>query len=325
MGSPLRAPGEKDGFIANRPFRPRAMRVLVVGATGTLGADITAALIRNGHAVRGIARPTSDPAKVERLRSLKVELVAADLKDPSSLTRACRGQEAVVTTASTTFSRQPGDSIETVDQAGQLSLIEAVKEERVRRMIYVSFSGGIDQPFPLRDAKRTVEAQVKSSGVEYSILRPSYFMEVWLSPALGFDVAASTAKVYGSGKNPVSWISLHDVTRFAVAALEDPAASRNRVLELGGPRAVSPLDVVAAFERQTGRKFDVQYVPIPTLTAQRDAAGDSLQKSFAGLCLCVAAGDTIDMAQTLKEFPVALTSVEEYARAVSTSAGPPLR
>lgn len=80
---------------------------------------------------------------------------------------------------------------------------------------------------------------MQQSGLTYTILRPSYFMEVWLSPVVGFDFPNATAQLYGSGRNPISWISLGDVARFAVESLDHPNA-RNATLELGGPEALSP-------------------------------------------------------------------------------------
>lgn len=52
-----------------------------------------------------------------------------------------------------------------------------------------------------------------------TVLQPSCFMEVWLSPALGFDPVRGAAMVCGTGQNRVSWISGRDVARFALAAL----------------------------------------------------------------------------------------------------------
>jgi uncharacterized protein YbjT (DUF2867 family) len=68
------------------------MKVLVVGATGLLGSEICEKLVAKGHKVRALVRPTSDPARIERLRSMGVELVAGDLKDPRSLEKACHGE-----------------------------------------------------------------------------------------------------------------------------------------------------------------------------------------------------------------------------------------
>src|SRR5881275_1505101 len=87
------------------------------------------------------------------------------------------------------------------------------------------------------------------------------------APALGFDAPNAQARIYGSGTNPISWISLGDVAQFVVLALNHPAA-RNAILELGGPAAISPLEVVRAFEQTGGRPFTVEHVPEEALRAQ---------------------------------------------------------
>ena len=53
----------------------------------------------------------------------------------------------------------------------------------MQRFVFVSFSGGICGDDALTVAKRDVEARVRESGMTFTILRPSYFMEVWLGPA----------------------------------------------------------------------------------------------------------------------------------------------
>lgn len=291
------------------------MTTLIVGATGLLGSEICRRLTNQGRHVRVLVRTTADPAKIETLKKMGCSLVYGDLRDRASLDAACKSVEEVITTASTTFARQPGDSIEVTDQAGQLALVAAAQAARVRHFVYTSFSGQLDpgpRPCALTVAKRTVEQAVKASGMSYTILRPSCFMEIWLSPAVGFDYPNAKATIYGAGENKLSWISLYDVAEFAVESLDNPAA-RNAVLELGGPEALSPLEAVKIFETVTGRAFTVNYVPVETLEAQRAAATDSLSEAFAALMLSYANGDAIAMQATLKAFPLALTSVKEYA------------
>lgn len=291
------------------------MTTLLVGATGLLGSEIARRLTNQGRSVRALVRTTADPAKIETLKKLGCALVYGDLRDRASLEAACRSVEEVVTTASTTFSRQPGDSIEMTDQAGQLALVAAAKAAHVRHFVYTSFSGQIDQvdkPCALTVAKRTVEKAIKESGMTYTILRPTYYMQIWFSPAVGFDAANATATIYGTGEKPISWISFYDVAEFAVESLDNPVA-RNAILELGGPEALSPLEAVKVFEAVTGRPFAVNFVPVETLEVQRASATDSLSEAFAALMLSYANGDVIDMRATLKEFPLALTTVKEYA------------
>ena len=165
------------------------MKTLLVGATGLLGPEICQRLTASGHQVRALIRPTADATKRAALVGLGVELVEGDLKDAASLARASAGVQAVISTASSTLSRQAGDSIETVDQQGQLALVESARRAGVDRFVFVSFRENPDIQFPLTVAKRTVERALKSSGMAYTILQASYFMEVWLTPALGFDAA----------------------------------------------------------------------------------------------------------------------------------------
>ncbi len=289
--------------------------ILVAGATGHLGGEICRRLADSGRPVRGLVRSTSDPAAVARLESLGVEVVRGDLRDRVSLDAACAGVSTVISTATVTRSRQPDESIESTDQDGQVNLVDAARAAGARRFIYISYSGQIEGDDPLTHAKRAVERQLRESGMTYTILRPTYFMEVWLSPALGFDYTNGHATVYGTGDRKISWISLADVAQFAIRALDAPGAE-NAVIELGGPDALSPNEVIRIFEKTTGKRFAVEHVPQEALRAQRDGASDSLQRSFAALMLNYANGNEIPMDETLQRWPVQLTSVKEYAARV---------
>lgn len=287
------------------------MMTLVVGATGLLGMETCRQLHEVGNPVKATVRSGSDPAKVDNLRKLGAELVAADVKEPSALARACQGVTAVISTASSSLSRREGDSIRTVDLEGQLNLIDAAKAAGVEHFVFISFRNNPAIQYPLTEAKRAIESHLQESGLAYTILQASYFMEVWLSPALGFDVASGKARIYGEGRNRLSWISFRDVASFAVKALREPGA-RNQVIEVGGPEALSPLEVVRAFEAAGSREIAVEHVPEAALRSQFEAAADPLQKSFAGLMLQYAAGDTIEMKETLKLLPVKLTSIRDH-------------
>ena len=286
--------------------------VLVAGATGFLGGEICRQLTAKGKKVRGLVRSTSDAAKVTNLKSAGVDIIEGDLKDLSSLERALQGVSAVISTVSSTFSRQQGDSIQTVDDEGQHNLVSAAVAAGISKFIFISFSG-MDAEFPLQKAKRRTEKYLAESGLDYTILQPTFFMEAWLSPALGFDYPNATATIYGEGKNRISWIAVKDVAAFAVASLDNPAA-KNKIFQLGGPAALSPLEVVAIFEASHGKKFALQFVPEAALQAQKTAAPDPLSESFAALMLAFAGGNEIDMKELLAIFPLPLISVNEYAK-----------
>lgn len=290
--------------------------ILVVGATGLVGSDICRRLAARGDIVRALVRPSSDPAKVQALDQAGVETVVGDLRDRVSLDAACRDVSAVIETAAAMpFSFEPGvNDIRTTDIAGVESLLSAAEIAGVTHMVYLSFSGQIDLDFPLRNAKRRIEERLRQGGLTHTILRPSYFMEVWLSPAVGFDAANGTAVVYGDGTRPVSWVSSGDVAELAVRCLRNPAA-RDATIEMGGPEALAPLDVVRAFEEVAGRPFAVTHVPVEELAARERAATDDMGRSFAGLMRCLALGDAIPMAETSRTFGLELTAVRSFAEA----------
>ncbi|HLY19437.1 MAG TPA: SDR family oxidoreductase [Bryobacteraceae bacterium] len=285
---------------------------LIVGATGLVGGDICRRLAAKHKPVRAMIRPTGDPSRIEELRKAGTELVTGDLKDLGSIQVSCAGATAVLSTASSTLSRQPGDTVDGVDRLGQLQLVEAARAAGVKHFVYVSFSP-MPGDFALQRAKREVEEAIIASGMTYTILRPTFFMEVWLSPTLGFDAAAHRARILGAGENPISWISFPNVAEFAVRSLETPAA-HNRTLTLGGPEALSPLEVVRIFEELGGTPFELEYVLESVLRAGKDSARRALDEAFASLSLAYAHGDVIDMRGVLEVMPVRLVSVREYAK-----------
>lgn len=285
---------------------------LVVGATGVLGGEICFRLAKAGKPVRGLVRSTSSPDRVETLRAAGVELATGDLTDRASLDSACRGVRTVYSTATAIQSRQEGNTLDRVDREGQANLVDAARKANVRRFVFVSFRGRSGLDFPLQAAKRATAERLKASGMPYTIVEASVFMEIWLSPHLGFDHANGRARVFGSGDQKISWVSYKDVAALAIAAAESPAGE-NQVIEVGGPEALSPREVVRIFEERSGRRFEIEQVPEAALREMKANASNPIEDTFAGLMLFTAGGDEIDMIQTLARFPARLTSVRDYA------------
>jgi len=294
--------------------------ILVVGGTGTLGEEICQRLRARGLAVRALVRQTANPARLEGLRGAGVNLCWGDLKDEGSLRDACFGAKAVISTASSTFSRQDGDSIETVDRQGQLSLIAAAHSAGVEHFTLVSIPQNMVRESPLTRAKAEAARVLADSGMGYTILAANYFMEIWLSPALGFDYAQRKVVLFGDGRALLTWVSYRDVAEFAVRSHLTPGA-RNRTLDVGGPQDLSPLEAVRIFETVSGAPFERQFVPEEALLAQLDHATDPLAETFVKLQLEYVHGCPMNTSETLRLMPMELTSVAQYAAAVCGQKG----
>ena len=288
--------------------------VMVVGATGFLGMEICSQLIKANKKVKGLVRKTSDENTLKTLHQMGVETVTGDIKDLNPLSEAFKNVTSIISTVTSVRSRSEGDSLESVDDEGQANVVKAAKNNNVKHFVFISFNQ-MNNEFPLQTAKRKVENTLKESGINYTILQPTFFMESWLGPHLGFDYPNAKVNIYGAGNNKISWISLRDVASFAVASLDNEAA-KNAFIELGGPDALSPLEVVKIFEEVSGKTFDVQKVSEETLQGQKEAAPDPLSKSFASLMLSYAAGSEVEMQETVQKFSHKLISVKDYAKQV---------
>ena len=147
----------------------------------------------------------------------------------------------------------------------------------------------------------------------------TFLLYVWLTVARQRAVKRGDVE-YGSFAHGEEPHHVARITRNLANQFELPVIFY-AVIELGGPEALSPLDVVHLAEQVTRKRFAVQHVPEEALGAQYGSATDPLQQSFAALMLYYARGDVIDMQETLRAFPgQRLKSVREYFEAGTQAA-----
>lgn len=285
--------------------------VLVAGSTGALGGKICDLLVSQRRSVRALVRPTSDPAKVERLRALGAEVVVGDIERPETLGPAALGATHVITTASTFPVDQRPNAIDIVERGGTCNLVDAAAAAGVRRFVHVSL---LETPatYPHQEAKLAAEAYLKASGIEYAIVKPGLFADVWFSPIMGFDLAGGTVQIYGDGAALHSWICTDDVARFAVWAL-DADEARNVAIELGGPESLSQLDVVELHEELAGKRLERRFLPAGELERMHAEGRTPLEVSLAGVMLNAARGGCVDAASFAARSGIQLTPMREFA------------
>jgi NADH dehydrogenase len=230
-----------------------------------------------------------------------------DLRDRSSLDRACRGADVVISTVSVT--KTGDDSIERVDLQGNLDLIAAAHVASVGHFAFVSTVGAsAESPVPIFRAKAAVEQQLRQSGLAFTILQPNAFMDVWF-PMLIESAAFSGRPItlVGESRRRHSFVAEQDVAAFAVAAVRNPPA-HNAAIVIGGPDALTLRDVVGAYEDAANRTFAIQSVP-------PGAPIPGVPEVVWGLAAALETYDTpIPMEETSRQFGVTLTSARDFAR-----------
>ena len=287
--------------------------IFVAGATGALGMEIVRRLRERGEKVRALARTSSDPSRVAELEKMGAEIWRGDLKDPESLEGALKGADTVVSTVTVITHAKPGDSFEATDEHGNINLLRKAQSAGARRFVFVSFDVDGMPEYPLSNAKRHVEEAIKSSGIDYTIHRPSLFMQIWLSPMLFADPSTATAKVYGSGDNGIEYISVGDVAEAVVQSIFDDKM-KNRAVAYGGPEPVSQRRALEIFNTAFGKTFSPTEIPESALENQWSAAADPWQKTFSGLMLGVARGFGGGAGPASQYFPMKMTTVEEVVK-----------
>jgi uncharacterized protein YbjT (DUF2867 family) len=228
--------------------------IVVAGASGTLGRFLVPLLASRDEQIRVVTR---DPAGASSAFA-GVELMRGDVTQPEDARRAVAGARVVVS-AITGFGSAAG--VKAVDAEGNRTLVQAAAAAGVEQFVLLSVGGAsADHPIPLFRAKFAAQEAVRASGMAWTIIRPSAYLETWLGIIGGPLVAQGKTLVFGRGENPINFISALDVARFVSVAISDPAM-RGRVVDAVGPANLTLNQLVGITERASGRTGRVSHSP----------------------------------------------------------------
>jgi uncharacterized protein YbjT (DUF2867 family) len=287
--------------------------ILIIGASGFLGREVTKLLLSKGEQVRLLVRT---PSKVEDLQQAGTEVIQGDLIDPPSLMRACQGADHVLAAAHSLLGKGRYKS-EAVDDIGHRALIDAAKAAGVAHFVYMSMLGvSPNHPFDFARTKYSIEEYLKSSGLSYTILRPSWYMEWNVHVFNGKSILESgKTSLLGKGTKPRNFIAVRDVAQFAVLALTDPRL-KNRTVDIGGPQNATNNQVAELYGKIAGVTPKVSHMPLLMAKAM-SVALKPFQPGVSRIMYLNSLPDdafseTFDPATLLAEFPIHLTTLEEF-------------
>jgi uncharacterized protein YbjT (DUF2867 family) len=286
--------------------------ILIVGATGLLGRATALPLLKQGHAVRALVR---DRAKAADLQRAGAEIFVGDLTDVRSLELACKGVDRVFACAHSLLGRGRYASAQ-VDHVGHSALVVAARDAKVEHFVYTSMMGAReDHPIDFARTKFEIEAVVKASGMGYTILRPSAFMESHVHRFNGqMLLERGFTVIIGPGTKPRNFVAVRDVAPFAVIALAQDDLN-GRTIEIGGPDNLSNNEVAAMYQvrARTGR---IRHVSVGAAKLLASVVRPFHEGVARVLDLSTvpdhAMRETWEPGPLLKEFPRRLTSVDTF-------------
>lgn len=208
--------------------------ILLAGSTGYLGSYVLNALIDNQNQVLAIVR---NPNKLKNNNENFLEVKQAEVTKPDTLRDICKGIDTVISTVGITRQKD-GLTYLDVDYKANMNLLEEAKKADVKHFVYVSaINGNKYRNLKIFEAKEKFVDALKSSGLNYTIIRPNGFF----SDMKDFLQMAKSGRVYlfGSGNQKFNPIHGKDLATFILHNLEET----NKELTIGGPDVLSLNDI----------------------------------------------------------------------------------
>jgi uncharacterized protein YbjT (DUF2867 family) len=261
--------------------------IALIGGTGRLGQALCAQL--DGARVRVLTR--------DRLRArglpASVEIIEGDVRDEAVRRSALQGCATVVS-AMHGFAGPTKTSPESVDRDANLGLIAAAREAGVRHFVLLSVHGAAaDHPMSLHRAKFAAEQALRESGLHFTIIRPTAFLETWTGIIGGPLEAKGQALVFGHGRNPINFVPVADVAALVARAILHGGLEQDTV-EVGGPENISFVTLARRLIDARGGLGTIQHIPLPVLRAMSVLARP-FSPEFARQARAAVVMNTVDM------------------------------
>ena len=277
-------------------------RIVVAGASGFVGKNLRNFLHENKLDVLGISR------KNFREHSSEIKIISTNLSDPK-LQSKLKNYDALIHLIG--IGRQTSKStFEEINLNLTRDIIKICKNVGIKKIIFISGLGvSRSNKSDYFISKYKAEREIINSGLDYTIFRASYIMGKtdYLTKALSKQMKKGTIVIPGSGKYRLQPISVADVAKIILEAINEKKFSK-KILDLVGPQKMSFEDFVKLFTKNTSVK--IQKI---NLESAYDEAKRNPRSVYGLESLNILVGDyTSDGKQLKKLSDVKLTTVAEF-------------
>lgn len=241
-------------------------KYLVTGATGNIGKYVVEELIDLGKSVK-VAVHNIEKAKVLFKDKKNVELVKFDFLDKKTFKTALEGVTGI-------FLVRPPQLAE--PKKDMLPFLEAAKEKKVEKIVFVSLLGVEKNPIV---PHRKIEDIIKTLGVPYVFLRPSFFMQN-LNTNHREEIKKRDELYIPAGKAKTSFIDTRDIGRAAAISLIDEKYE-NTAITLTGKEAIDYYEVSKTLSEVLKR--NIEYKNPNLLKFRKERIDRGTPKKFANV------------------------------------------
>jgi NADH dehydrogenase len=239
--------------------------IVVAGGSGRLGRELVRRLSARGLPVRVLTRDRT------RVTAPGVDVVVADVREPSTLAQAMTGADVAVS-AVHGFAGPGGVSPASVDRDGNAHLVDAAKAAGADVVLMSVHGASADNPMELHRMKYSAEQRLRASGVPWTIVRATPFTELWIELFEQTARRAGRPLVFGRGDNRINFVSVGDVAALVELAVTDKSL-RGSVLDIGGPDNLTFNQLAGAVQTAAARAGYARHVPRPMLRAMAATVG----------------------------------------------------
>jgi uncharacterized protein YbjT (DUF2867 family) len=274
--------------------------ILVAGATGKQGGAVARELLSHGYNVRAMTRkPGGDAARVLKKRG--ADVVQADLDDVSSLDRALKGVWGVFSVQNTWEA-----GVDREEEQG-IRLAERAFKAKVEHFVYTSVGSAHRKTgIPHFDNKYRIEEAVRTLGFRsYTIIRPVFFMENWISPWFKPGLDAGKLMIGLKPDTVLQMIAVQDIGKYGLLAFEKQNELNKHEIDIAGDQHTMP-ETAEILGKALEKK--ITFAPVPIEEVRKASEDYAIMLEWFDRV-----GYDVDIPNLSKEFGIRPTTLPAWA------------
>jgi uncharacterized protein YbjT (DUF2867 family) len=249
-------------------------KIVILGATGTVGSKIALNLLNDGHQVTLVARHTD---KLERYRSLGAQIIAADITDVETLTNAFKNADSAFVLLPDNVK---ANNTRLFQRNVTGSIIEAIEKSGIRYIVNMSSLGShMHEGNGIMGGTGEQEVRLNQlNDVNVLHIRSAYFMDNWLR-IIGLVKAKGIAGTAADGDHAIPMVDTRDVAKIAAAHLANLDFTGKSVHAVMGPRDYTYREFTSIIGHAIGNP-ELPYVQVPVEQAKQVFLGNEFSEDF---------------------------------------------